>query len=88
MNTLSPKTTNDFQPALVIYGAMLAMSALVYLAVQQTGLFNCVNSPQISDPRARFWDADFGPPEGGHLFGRYLQCKIKGDGFKIERVTY
>ncbi len=31
----------------------------------------------------RFWDADFGPLEGGHLFGRYLQCKIKGNGLKI-----
>ncbi len=44
--------------------------------------------PQISDPRVRFWDSDFGPPEGGHLFGRYLQCKIKENGLKIEEVTY
>jgi hypothetical protein len=40
--------------------------------------------PPISDPRVRFWDADFGPLEGGHLFGRYLQCKIKDNGLKIE----
>ncbi len=27
-------------------------------------------TPQISDPRVRFWDADFRPPDGGgHLFG-------------------
>ncbi len=26
---------------------------------------------------AGVWDADFKPPEGGHLFGRYLLCKTK-----------
>ncbi len=36
----------------------------------------------ISDPRVRFWDADFRPQEGGHLFGQYLQCKIKKNGLK------
>jgi hypothetical protein len=39
--------------------------------------------PQISDPWVCFWD-DFRPPEGGHIFGRYLQCKVKENGLKIE----
>ncbi len=47
-------------------------------------------NPQISDLRVRFWDADFKPSEarGGHLFGWFLQCKIKENGLKIGRVTH
>ncbi len=29
-----------------------------------------------------------GPHRGGHLFGRYLQSKNKGNGLKKEGVTY
>jgi hypothetical protein len=48
-----------------------------------------LNPKKISDPRVRLWDAGFGPPEwGGHFFGRYLRCKIKENGLKIEGVTY
>ncbi len=39
----------------------------------------------VTPPRVRFWDADFRPLEGGHLFGRYLQCKIKENGLKKKR---
>ncbi len=40
-------------------------------------------NPQIIDPPLlHFWDADFRPQMGGHLFGWYVQCKMKENGLK------
>ncbi len=44
--------------------------------------------PQISDPWVRFWDADFGPPEGGSLIWTVPAMQNKGKWLEKEGVTY
>ncbi len=62
------------------------LAFIIFLKKKNIPPLNNINPPnnQISDPRVRFWDTDFRAPEGGHLFGRYLQCKTKENGLKIE----